>query len=74
MNNFDTVDYDADSKLVAGILKQKFYQVLDDITRFLPDGRSRAMVITHLEEAMMWIGKAIRDKQIMAELAAKDKP
>lgn len=74
MNNFETVEFSDDSKLLSRIIKQKYYELQAEILRLLPDGRSRSMVLMHLEESQMWVGKSIRDKQLMSESYGNGKP
>lgn len=61
---FDYVKYDP-----TAIGKQEaFKQMFEAIEKFaldaLPESRPRALLMTALEEAYMWTGKAIRDEQI----------
>lgn len=60
---FSYVKYDAQSVAAQETLKGQF-EVLETLVDALPNGRAKSLVMTHLEEAYMWTGKAIRDAQI----------
>lgn len=62
-NRFSYVKYDEDAVNQQGDFKSEF-QSLELMVDELEDGRAKALVYTKLEEAYMWIGKAIRDSQI----------
>lgn len=61
---FDYVKYDADSQGKQQTFKQMFEQIEKFALDALHDSRPRALLMTALEEAYMWTGKAIRDDQI----------
>lgn len=63
-NRFDYVAYDDDaaSKQRAAKTLCQALEVFVDAN--LPKGRASSLVHTKLEEAYMWIGKAIRDEQV----------
>jgi hypothetical protein len=61
---FDYVKYDAVSIEKQEAFKKQFEQIESMAVLLLPDGRSRASLLTNLEVAYMWVGKAIRDEQI----------
>ncbi len=63
MSRFDYVAYDEHAGKTQGQFKAAF-QHLDTMVETLSQGRAKSLVITKLEEAYMWIGKAIRDDQI----------
>lgn len=63
MNRFDYVQYDQQSIDEQAKLKSAFIDLEKQITAVLPAGRATSLVVTKLEEAYMWIGKGIRDKQ-----------
>jgi hypothetical protein len=67
---FDYVAYDSEAILLQALFKQSFEEVLADIEINLMSPRAKALVITKLEEAYMWVGKAIRDDQIARNGAA----
>lgn len=60
---FSYVKYDSDSVAAQEALKQAFENV-EALVESLAPGRAKSLVMTHLEEAYMWTGKAIRDEQI----------
>lgn len=60
---FDYVKYDERSKVNQETFK-KHFENLELVVDALPDSRAKSLVLTHLEEAYMWTGKAIRDAQI----------
>lgn len=64
MNRFDYVKYDERSVTVQDHFKTAFTALAHQTEVMLPKGRAQALAITKLEEAYMWIGKAIRDAQI----------
>jgi hypothetical protein len=40
-------------------INAQFKLVYDDIILFVPDGRERALAITNLQQARMWVNAAI---------------
>lgn len=62
-NRFDYVKYNEAAAKIQEAFKAKFKD-LDDSLAALEDSRAKALVFTKLEEAYMWVGKAIRDQQI----------
>lgn len=63
MNRFDYVKYDYQSQKLQDQLKNNMQTILR-MMYVLPEGRARSLAFTALEEAYMWMGKAIRDDQI----------
>lgn len=61
---FSYVKYDDVSVKKQEKLKELFEAVEVYVSNTLNDGRAKSLVLTHLEEAYMWTGKAIRDEQI----------
>lgn len=61
---FDYVKYDAVASATQTGIKTMFQSLEEYAEEFLPNGRAKALVMTKLEEAYMWAGKAIRDQQI----------
>lgn len=61
---FDYVKYDA----IAIAKQEGFKQMVETLEKaaddMLPIGRAKPLFLTSLEEAYMWVGKAIRDEQI----------
>ena len=66
MARFDYVKYDDEAIVTQAAFKQLFTQLESDVDTELMPGRAKALVMTKLEEAYMWVGKAIRDQQISA--------
>jgi hypothetical protein len=64
MSRFDYVQYDDVGKAKQADAKDLFTEVETAINT-LADGRSKSLALTKLEEAYMWVGKAIRDEQIV---------
>lgn len=60
---FDYVRYDDEAVRQQNAFKQVFGG-LDAMLGALPDGRAKSLALTKLEEAYMWVGKAIRDEQV----------
>lgn len=60
---FSYVKYDAQAQIMQEALKEQFEKI-ENMVSSLKDGRAKSLVLTHLEEAYMWTGKAIRDEQI----------
>lgn len=65
MSRFDYVKYDEEATNNQGIFKEECIVLEDAIESYLISPRAKALAITKLEECYMWIGKAIRDDQIM---------
>lgn len=62
-NRFDYVKYDEQAIKEQAEFKEKF-QELESLANKLGPGRASSLVFTKLEEAYMWVGKAIRDSQV----------
>lgn len=60
---FDYVKYDEKAAEQQATFKTRFEQMEAQVSE-LKDGRAKSLVLTKLEEAYMWVGKAIRDEQI----------
>lgn len=60
---FDYVKYDDEAARVQAVLKHTFEELERSISSYLLDGRAKSLAMTKLEEAYMWVGKAIRDEQ-----------
>ena len=61
---FDYVKYDERAMAQQATAKTYFVGLENWLSTALKDGRAKALVMTKLEEAYMWIGKAIRDEQV----------
>ncbi len=64
MSRFDYVKYDQDAQDAQAELKMAFEEVEKKVECLIKSGRAKSLVLTKLEEAYMWVGKAIRDDQI----------
>jgi hypothetical protein len=62
-NRFDYVKYDGIAYDLQAGFKDLFQTVEFEVDKLAP-GRAKALIYTKLEEAYMWVGKAIRDEQI----------
>ncbi len=60
---FDYVAYDEHAAKQQAFFKEQFISLELAIGGLAP-GRATSLVKTKLEEAYMWVGKAIRDEQI----------
>lgn len=61
---FDYVAYDQEATAVQNEFKRTFESILQETDLRLKSPRAKALVKTKLEEAYMWVGKAIRDDQV----------
>lgn len=64
MSRFDYVKYDEQAIADQAQAKKQFEDLEHFCSYALKSPRAKALVLTKLEEAYMWIGKAIRDDQI----------
>lgn len=64
MNRFDYVKYDSISVAKQDSFKRQFMMIEDHVDKHLVDSGHKVRVMEKLEEAYMWIGKAIRDEQV----------
>lgn len=60
---FDYIKYDSLSEANQLAFKKAF-EDLEKMVNQLADGRAKSLVFTKIEEAYMWVGKAIRDEQV----------
>ena len=63
MSRFDNVQFDQDAQKLYTFFLSLFKEVDDAIGNLLPEGRSKAVAVTKLEESAMWVFKAVRDDQ-----------
>jgi hypothetical protein len=68
-NRFDYVKYDDAAQAKQLQAKMMMQNMETWAVTFLPAGRPQSLVLTKLEEAYMWIGKAIRDEQVALRAA-----
>jgi hypothetical protein len=62
---FDYVKYDQEAMIKQSDAKGLCQDLETFISERIPTGRATALAITKLEEVYMWIGKAIRDEQVI---------
>ncbi len=68
---FDYVKYD-DQALAQQTCAKSYFLALDAwLSTALQDSRAKSLVFTKLEEAYMWVGKAIRDEQVKRNAATE---
>lgn len=72
-NRFSYVKYD-DEAAMKQMLFKRMFETLEASVDQLSDGRAKSLVYTKLEEAYMWIGKAIRDEQIKRTGTVDEQP
>lgn len=78
-NRFSYVKYDYAAIATQNEFKAEFEKLEDMLSHFkasarLPPGRAIALALTSLEEAYMWVGKAIRDDQITRNGVVDEQP
>ena len=70
---FSYIKYDEDATRLQARFKELFEKIEATMDERLDEGRSTSLAYTKLEEAYMWIGKAIRDQQRL-ERSAVEQP
>lgn len=70
---FDYVKYDDTATIAQAEFKGQFLK-LEAMVSGLKDGRAKSLVLTKIEEAYMWVGKAIRDDQVARGSDKADQP
>jgi hypothetical protein len=73
MGRFDYVKFDDSTAEKLSDFKDRFIG-LEKCCSQLKDGRAKSLVLTKLEEAYMWVGKALRDEQIALGGDSTDQP
>ncbi len=63
MNRFDYIEYDYTAIIQQKHFKEKFMDLEMKVADNLVSPRAKMLALTKLEEAYMWVGKAIRDDQ-----------
>ena len=63
MGRFNYIRYDTKAAAAQQTFKA-YFETMESLVETLEPGRAKALVLTKLEEAYMWVGKAIRDQQI----------
>ncbi len=71
MSRFDYVKYDAKGVEQQADFKESVTLLEQNIEEHLRSPRAKAIALTKLEECYMWIGKAIRDDQIVRNGSAE---
>lgn len=64
---FGYVKYDEKSLADCLAAKAEFVRVTEFVESILPPGRPLSLALTHLEDAFMWVGKGIRDAQVIRD-------
>ena len=73
MSRFDYVRYDDEHTALQNHARHQV-ENLEAGIECLPASREKSLALTKLEECYMWIGKAIRNKQIAEGGSSKDVP
>lgn len=68
MSRFDYVAYDQTRMDLQSSYRLLFEEVAAQVEGHLTDGRAKSLALTKLEEAYMWVGKALRDDQRQADV------
>lgn len=72
VNRFDYVSYDAEAQGIQASFKAKFQELETMVEEAFPKpARSKALFLTALEEAYMWVGKQVRDDQFERNAGAQ---
>lgn len=69
MSRFSYIAYDEQSAQKSGQVRDHMQQI-EALLLQLPESRACSLALTKLEEAFMWVGKAIRDDQLEREGAS----
>lgn len=72
-SRFDYVRYDDTAAAQQAATRKAFEEVERQIMA-LSGSRAVSLALTKIEEAYMWVGKAIRDEQILRGGDSKDQP
>lgn len=64
MNRFDFLKFDETAEANHAQIKAAFQDLEKVLSSKLAGSRAQSLIMTHLEEAFMWVGKAIRDDQL----------
>lgn len=71
---FSYVAYDEMSQHIQLAFKRLFEEIETLLEQALPNSRPKSLVLTSLEEAYMWVGKAVRDAQIERKKKVDEQP
>jgi len=64
MSSFDFIKYDEKSEGTQTYFKAIFVTIEEEIANKIPHSWARDNMMKSLNEAYMWLGKAIRDEQL----------
>jgi hypothetical protein len=64
MSRFDYVKYDDLAVTTQALFKTAFEELENQVVNCLGNPRTKTLIMQKLEEAYMWVGKAIRDDQL----------
>lgn len=70
---FSYVKYDAQAQIQQEAFKEAFEKI-EVMAADLKEGRAKSLVMTYLEIAYMWTGKALRDEQIVRDPSTAHAP
>lgn len=62
-----SINYDEKSLLKNERIKARFEEAYEAIRENLTASREKSLALTKLEEAFMWVGKAIKADQLLRE-------
>lgn len=71
---FDYIKYDEQTIQDQQDFKLLFQSIEGLAEKILPNSRPKSLLFTALEEAYMWTGKALRDRQIERNKTAEEQP
>lgn len=71
---FSYVAYDFTAAAKQKTFRDAFEALEQTVETTLVAGRAKALVLTALEEAYMWVGKSIRDEQVARTGAVDEAP
>lgn len=74
MSRFAYVKYDEETAQRQAEFKKEFESLEKQVEGVLSNGRAKSLVLTKLEEAYMWVGKALRDDCIFRNPEIVDVP
>lgn len=64
MNRFASIEYDPIANSQHTLFKAEFESLGNLVEAQLQNGREKSIVLKNLEEAYMWLGKAIKEEQL----------
>lgn len=63
--NLSYVKFDKTSTKKCELIKKVFEMSINVVDKNINNSREKSLAITKLEESFMWVGKAVRDEQII---------